>query len=89
MLDAAYECTKLVCSERLVRTTLNIDDEMLRIVQEETGARTKTQAVHEALHDYVRRKKIEKLIQLQGKVRFSTDAKTLRNGWERNHRGSR
>ena len=72
-----------------MRTTLNIDNDMLRTVQEETGARTKTQAVHEALKDYVRRKKIEKLIQLQGKVRFSVDAKTLRKGWDRNRRGSR
>jgi Arc/MetJ family transcription regulator len=72
-----------------MRTTLNIDDDMLRIVLEETGARTKTQAVHEVLKDFVRRKKIEKLIQLQGKVRFSSDSKTLREGWERKHRGSR
>ena len=73
----------------MMRTTLNIDDDMLRIVQAETGARTKTQAVHEALKDYVRRKKIEKLISLGGKVRFSSDWKTLRKGWERNARGSR
>ena len=72
-----------------MRTTLNLDDEILRTVQEETGARTKTQAVHEVLKDYVRRKKVEKLIELQGKVRFSVDARTLRKGWERTHRGSR
>ena len=73
----------------MMRTTLNLDDEILRTVQEETGARTKTQAVHEVLKDYLRRKKIEKLIELQGKVRFSADARTLRKGWERSHRGSR
>jgi Arc/MetJ family transcription regulator len=73
----------------MMRTTLNIDDDMLRTVQEETGVRTKTQAVHEALKEYVRRVKIEKLIQLKGKVRFSSDAKTLRKDWERTHRGSR
>ncbi len=72
-----------------MRTTLNLDDEILRTVQEATGARTKTQAVHEVLKDYLRRKKIEKLIELQGKVRFSADARTLRKGWERTHRGSR
>ena len=72
-----------------MRTTLNIDDDMLRTVLEETGARTKTQAVHEVLKDFVRRRKIEKLIQLQGKVRFSSDWKTLRKDWERNQRGSR
>lgn len=89
MLDATYEFSKSVCTEYKMRTTLNIDDDMLRIVQEETGARTKTQAIHEVLKDFVRRKKIEKLIQLQGKVRFSSEAKTLRKGWERTHRGSR
>jgi len=72
-----------------MRTTLNIDDDILRTVQEETGAPTKTQAVQEALKEYVRRKRIEKLIQLQGKMRFSSDAKTLRKSWERTHRGSR
>ena len=73
----------------MMRTTLNIDDEVMRFVLEETGARTKTQAVHEAFKDYVRRKKIEKLIQLQGKVRFSVDAKTLRKGWKRVYCSSR
>jgi Arc/MetJ family transcription regulator len=68
---------------------LNIDDDLMRFVLEETGARTKTQAVREVLIDFVRRKKIEKLIQLQGKVRFSSGWKTLRKGWERTNRGSR
>lgn len=48
-----------------------------------------TEAVQKALKESVRRKKIEKLIQLGGKVRFSSDAKTLRKGWDRNRRGSR
>jgi len=72
-----------------MRTTLNLDDDMLRVIQEETGARTKTAAVHEVMRDFVRRRKIENLIQLQGKIRFFPDAKTLRKGWERNSRGSR
>ena len=72
-----------------MRTTLNLDDDMLRIVQEETGAKTKTQAVHAVMRDFVQRRKIEKLIQLQGRVRFSIDAKTLRKGWDRGQRGPR
>jgi Arc/MetJ family transcription regulator len=71
-----------------MRATLKIDGDILRTVQEEMGARTKTQAVHEVLEDFVRRRKIEKLIHLQSKVRFSSNAKTLRKGWERTHRGS-
>ncbi len=48
-----------------------------------------TDAVRKALNEIVRRKKIEKLIQIGGKVRFSSDAGILRKGWERNRRGSR
>jgi hypothetical protein len=48
-----------------------------------------TQAIHKAPKKSVWERKIEKLIQLQGKVRFSADAKTLRKGWEHTQRGSR
>jgi Arc/MetJ family transcription regulator len=67
-----------------MRTTLNIDDGTLTLVMKETGASTKTEAVRQALLDYVRRRKIEKLIALKGKVRFDLDWKTLRKGWGRN-----
>jgi Arc/MetJ family transcription regulator len=89
MLIGAYDLFTVLCMRRMMRTTLNLDDDILRNVQEETGARTKTQAVHEALKDFVRRRKIEKLIGLQGKVKFSSGWKTLRKGWARERRGSR
>jgi len=72
-----------------MRTTMKFNNDKPRTVQEETGARTKTHTVPEVPEDSVRRKKIEKLIQLRGKVRFSVDARTLRKGWDRNRRGSR
>jgi Arc/MetJ family transcription regulator len=72
-----------------MRTTLNIDDEVMKFVMEETKASTKTAAVREALDDFVRRRKIERLIALKGKVRFDLDAKTLRKGWTRNFRDPR
>jgi len=72
-----------------MRATMKFDDDLQRTVQEETGAQTKTQDVREVPKDSVRRKRIEKLIRLQGRVRFTTDAKTLRKGWERTQRGSR
>jgi len=67
-----------------VRTTLNIDDSILDLVMKETGAATKTAAVRQALQDFVRRRKIEKIIALKGKVSFDEDWKTLRKGWTRN-----
>jgi Arc/MetJ family transcription regulator len=72
-----------------MRTTLNIDDATLATVMEETGARTKTEAVRQALQDYVRRRKIEKLIALKGKISFDLDWKTLRKGWSRSFARSR
>jgi Arc/MetJ family transcription regulator len=72
-----------------MRTTLNIDDDMIELVLRETGAKTKTEAVHKALEDYIYRRKIEKLIALKGKIRFDIDAKTLRKGWTRRFHGSR
>jgi len=66
-----------------MRTTINIDDEILNFVVKETKAPTRTAAVRQALEDYVRRKKIEKLIALKGKIKFDVDWKTLRKGWDR------
>ena len=70
-----------------MRTTLNIDDELLKFVVKETGASTKTEAVHRALEDYARRRKIERIIALKGKIKFDMDWKTLRKGWTRKFRG--
>ncbi len=72
-----------------MRTTLNIDDELMEFVVRETRARTKTEAVRKALEDYIYRRKVEKLIALKGKIRFNADAKTLRKGWTRKFHGSR
>ena len=72
-----------------MRTTLNLDDEILETVMKETAAPTKSQAVRQALQDFVQRRKIEKLISLQGKVKFSSNWRILRKGWTRNPRGSR
>lgn len=72
-----------------MRTTINIDDQTLHFILKETGAPTKTEAIRQALEDYVRRRKIEKLISLGGKVKFDVDWKTLRKGWTRNIRGTR
>ena len=61
----------------------------MEFVMKETGAATKTDAVRQALEDYIKRRKIEKLIALGGKVKFDVDWKTLRKGWTRKFRGTR
>ncbi len=63
-----------------MRTTLDIEKEVLDEVTRLTGERKKSKAVNEALKDYVRRKKLEKLVQLFGKVDIEEDWRKLRDG---------
>jgi Arc/MetJ family transcription regulator len=72
-----------------MRTTINVDDEIMKAVMQETKAATKTEAVRRALEDFVRRRNAEAIIALKGKVKFDVDWKTLRKGWTRNVRGAR
>jgi hypothetical protein len=51
-----------------MRATLNIPDELVKAAQEATGAKTKTEAIVIALKEVVRKKKIEELLALRGKV---------------------
>lgn len=72
-----------------MRTTINIDNEIMKVVMQETKAATKTEAVRKALEDFVRRRNAEAIIALKGKVKFDVDWKTLRKGLTRNVRGTR
>lgn len=67
-----------------MRTTINVDDKLMKFVMQETKAATKTEAVRRALEDFVRRHNAEAIIALKGKVKFDVDWKTLRKEWNRN-----
>ncbi len=51
-----------------MRTTLNLDDGVMQMLLRTTHATTKTQAVTQAIQDYVRRQQLEALRQLRGKL---------------------
>ena len=51
-----------------MRTTLDIDGALLDSVVETTGENTKSKAVSAALREYVRRKKIDELRAMAGKI---------------------
>jgi len=59
-----------------MRATLNIPDELVDEVQRLSGEKTKTQAIVTVMEDYVRRKKMEDLLALRGKISIDYD-------WER------
>ncbi|MBC7962292.1 MAG: type II toxin-antitoxin system VapB family antitoxin, partial [Steroidobacteraceae bacterium] len=59
-----------------MRATLNIPDELINEVQRLSGEKTKTQAIVTVMEDYVRRKKMEDLLALRGKISIDYE-------WER------
>lgn len=59
-----------------MRATLNIPDELIDEVQRLSGQKTKTGAIVTVMEDFVRRKKMEDLLALRGKINIDYD-------WER------
>jgi len=54
-----------------MRTTMNLDDKLIKELMAVTGARTKTEAIHLAISEFIRRKKLEGLKALSGKIRIA------------------
>ena len=60
-----------------MRTTLRLDDRLIKELMDVTGAKTKTEAIHLAISEFIRRKKIEGLLALEGKVHLDVDWREL------------
>jgi Arc/MetJ family transcription regulator len=56
-----------------MRTTLNLDNKLLADLMRVTDAKTKTDAIQEAMAALIRRKKLDKLRSLSGKIRLRTN----------------
>jgi len=56
-----------------MRTTLNISDELIKELYRFSNEKSKTKAVSIAIKDYIRRKKIEHLLSLSGKINIDYD----------------
>jgi len=61
-----------------MRTTLNLKDDIIIEVTRLTGARNKSQAVNEVLEAFVREKRMQKLLDLKGKLHLDDNWKALR-----------
>ncbi len=57
----------------IMRATLNIPNDLLSEVQKITGEKSKTKSIVIAMEEFVRQKKIKKLIALRGKIRIDYD----------------
>jgi len=62
-----------------MRATVTMEKELLDTLVKETKAKTKASAVKQAINEYLRKKKVDKIRSLRGKLEFDLDAKTLRH----------
>lgn len=60
-----------------MRTTMSLDDGLIKELMKVTGARTKTEAIHLAMTEFIRRKRVEELLALEGKVHLDLDWREL------------
>ncbi len=63
-----------------MKTTLNIPEKLLEEAVRLAGVRTKTEVVARALKEFIRRQKIERLIEETGSLEFSDDWDNARHG---------
>ena len=56
-----------------MRTTINIEDELMEALMAGTKAKTKTKAVELSIREYLEKKSIEDLISLSGKIDIDPD----------------
>lgn len=61
-----------------MRTTINLKSEIIQEVMHLTGAKNKSQAINEALETYVQEKRMQKLLELRGKLSLEENWKALR-----------
>ena len=56
-----------------MRTTMTLDDRLVKDLMALTGAKSRTEAIHTAIAELIRRKKLEGLKALSGQVRIADD----------------
>ena len=56
-----------------MRTTMTLDDRLVKELMALTGAKSRTAAIHTAMAELIRRKKLEGLKALSGQIRIADD----------------
>jgi Arc/MetJ family transcription regulator len=63
-----------------MKTTMNIPEDLVKKTMLLSKSKTKTEAVITAMKEFVRRKKLEKIIDQAGTLEFSDDWERARHG---------
>lgn len=61
-----------------MRTTLNVDERILEEVMGLTGAKNRSQAINLVLQEFVKKKRLGKLLDLRGKLHLENNWRDLR-----------
>jgi len=72
-----------------MRTTINIKEDIIKQVNELTGAKNKSQAVNQVLEAFVREQQTQKLLVLKGKPHLGDIGKVACDGTVNGFRGPR
>ena len=56
-----------------MRTTLDLDERLMRSLLEFTHTRVKSHAVEKAIEEFLERRRIERILSLRGKIKFAMD----------------
>jgi len=62
-----------------MRSTVTMEKDLLERLVKETNAKTKASAVKQAINEYLRRRKVDKIRSLKGKLEFDLEAEELRH----------
>ena len=62
-----------------MRATVTMEKDLLERLVKETNAKTKASAVKQAINEYLRRRKGDKIRSLKGKLEFDLEAEELRH----------
>jgi hypothetical protein len=59
--------------ENIMRTTINIKDDLMDALLIHTKAKTKTKAIEISIREYIEKKSIEEIVSLSGKISIDPD----------------
>ncbi|MCZ7624540.1 MAG: type II toxin-antitoxin system VapB family antitoxin [Candidatus Methylomirabilis sp.] len=62
-----------------MRTTINLDDELVTELMHVSGVKRKREAIHLAISEFLRRKKIEGLLALEGRFTWTSIGVSSKN----------
>jgi predicted CopG family antitoxin len=62
-----------------MRATVTIEKDVLDELVKATGARSKSAAVREIIDEYMRKRKVQKILALKGKLSFELTADEIRH----------